>query len=87
MYKFIIMYKFSFVPNGLEIAATITIPKGDCNQISSNSDQYRGITISSVFSKIFEHCLIINYDRFLSTSDITLVIISLLAVLMPFIRF
>ena len=63
------MTNFNNVPNGFGIAITVPIPKWDSNQISCNSDQYRGITISSVFSKLFEHCLLENYKNFLTTSD------------------
>ena len=66
---FMIMVKYNYVPNGFGIAVTVPIPKGENSQISSNSDQYRGITISSVLSKIFEHCLLLNYSNFLTPSD------------------
>ena len=51
---FNLMAKYNYVPNGFGIAITIPIPKGEGNHVSSESDQYRGITISS---PSFQKCL------------------------------
>jgi len=36
---------------------------------SVSVDDFRGISISSVISKVFEHCILDRYDGFLLSSD------------------
>ena len=38
----------------------------------SSSDNYRGITISPVLSKVFELCLFNKHEQFLVSSDLQL---------------
>jgi hypothetical protein len=49
---------------------TIPIPKlSDCRTKSMSVDDFRGIAISPVISKIFEHCILDRYQHLLTTSD------------------
>ena len=51
-------------------ANTIHLPKG--NAILGKKlmvDDFRGISISSVLSKIFEHCILDRFSSFLATLD------------------
>ena len=45
----------------------VPIPK-DANRVQ-RTDQFRGITLSPVISKVFEHCLLFIYKDHLATSD------------------
>jgi len=54
------MLKFQYVPNAFGIGVIIPIPKST-RMVNDKTDHYRGITISSVISKIFERCLLISF--------------------------
>ena len=41
----------------------------DCYNKSLTCDDFRGIAISSIISKVFEHCIIKRYENFFITSD------------------
>ena len=48
---------------------TVPIPKIDhCNKPMTCSD-FRGIAISPIISKIFEHCILERFDSFLGSND------------------
>jgi len=58
------------VPDGFKHSYIVPVPKvKDCRSKAMHCDDFRGIAISSVISKIFEHCLIDRFKDFLSTSD------------------
>ena len=47
------------------------IPKlKDCRVKSMSCDDFRGIAISPILSKVFEYCLLDKYGNFLTSSDI-----------------
>ena len=42
----------------------------DCYNKCLTCDDFRGIAISSIFSKVFEHCVIKRYESFLISSEL-----------------
>ena len=49
---------------------TVPIPKlNDCRTKSLSVDDFRGIAISAVISKVFEYCILDRFQSFLSTVD------------------
>jgi hypothetical protein len=65
---FNIMIKTGFVPDDFGTGITTPIPKFKGNKKNVTSDDYRGITICPVISKIFEHCIASHFDH-IKTSD------------------
>ena len=64
------MYAASqFSPSTFCISTKIPIPKG-FNKDLSKSQNYRRIALSSLFSKIFEHCIISCEDAALKSDDL-----------------
>ena len=65
------MIKHNVVPSGFGSSYTIPIPKNSSPQFSKavTMDDFRGISISSILSKIFEKCILDRYHRFFETSD------------------
>lgn len=57
------------VPNLFMNSSIRPIPKGH-NLSTCDSSNYRGIAISSVFSKVFENVVLIRYRHLLSTCDL-----------------
>ena len=67
---FNIMMSYGYVPASFGRSYTIPLPKG--NAILSKAlmvDDFRGISISPVLSKIFEHCILDRFSSFLATTD------------------
>lgn len=64
---FALMSFYEYVPNDFGSSLTVAIPKGD--SCTSKTDDYRGITVSPVISKIFEHSLMSYYSEFLYSAD------------------
>ena len=66
---FNLLLKYGFVPN--EFGRSYTVPLPKCNVISKvmSTDDFRGISISPVVSKIFENCILNRHGSFLGTSD------------------
>jgi hypothetical protein len=58
---FNLIMKYGHVPYGLGINYIVPLPKDKICGKSVNVDNFRGITITCVISKLFEHCLL---DRF-----------------------
>ena len=61
---------FGYVPACFGQSCTVLIPKG--GKVIGRSltvDDYRGISISAVLSKILEHCILDSFKRFFVTSD------------------
>lgn len=58
------------VPLGFGRSYIVPIPKQGVSQSRGKItiDDFRGITISSIISKIFEHCILKNYNQFFNTS-------------------
>ena len=62
------MLKHSFVPRQFRLGFMVPIVKNHHGNLT-DLNNYRGITISPVLSKLFEHILKLNFKDFLSTSD------------------
>jgi len=59
-----------YVPIGYCLSYTIPIPMvKDCRSKALTCDDFRGIAISSIMSKIFKRCILDKYKFFLSTDD------------------
>jgi hypothetical protein len=69
---FKLLIKFEHVPPGFKTGVIIPIPKNDSKSNLDTFSDYRGITISPVISKIFEHCILENIKCYLTTSDLQL---------------
>ena len=67
---FNLMLTHNYVPDSFGIGLTIPLPKHDsmCKLVKCND--FRGITISPVISKVFEHCLVNCLRSYLITSDL-----------------
>ena len=64
------MMPYGYVPASFGRSNTIPLPKG--NAILGKTrmvDDFRGISISLVLSKIFAHCILDRFSSFLATSD------------------
>lgn len=61
---------FSYLPASFRTSYTVPLPKvpGSYSKSMTCTD-FRGIAISSLFSKILEHCLLRKFSGFLSTSN------------------
>ena len=57
------------VPPQFGIGVTFLIPKANFNVKSATFDDFRGITISPVISKILEKCIFENFEIYLKSSD------------------
>jgi len=67
---FQLMLLSNYVPNGFRYNYIVPIPKP--KEIYSKSltcNDFRGIAISPVISKVFEHCITKRYECFLTTAD------------------
>jgi len=60
---------YGYVPSKFGLGIIIPVEKG-ATLDSSKSDSYRGITLSSNLSKLFEMCLLELYGSYLLTSDL-----------------
>ena len=65
------MQNTSHVPLSFGESYTVPILKGSCNVHSKTLtvDDFRGISISPVLSKVFEHCILEIFGDFLVTSN------------------
>ena len=64
---FNLMLKHSFVPRQFKLGYMIPLVKDNHGNLGDVSN-YRGITISPIISKLFEHVLKVVFDEFLSSS-------------------
>jgi hypothetical protein len=53
----------SYVPQDFERGITIPIPKNDKLQGPQSIDTFRGISLSPILSKLFEHCTLIRFSK------------------------
>ena len=67
---FNLMMLYGYVPNDFGLSYTVPIQKGDksCSK-SLTVDDFRGISISAVLSKVFELCVLDRFDNYFVTSD------------------
>jgi exonuclease III len=68
---FNLFMKCGCVPTDFGRSYTVPILKGNKNSVSTSLsvDDFRGITISPVISKVFESCILDRYKQFFVTSD------------------
>jgi len=58
------MITFEYVPNAFGSSVTMPVPKDSPSKAQGSSSNYRGITVSPIISKIFEHCLLLKFNKF-----------------------
>jgi len=65
------MIKLGYVPLSFGMSYTVPLPKtsGNVHGKSATVDDFRGISISPVLSKVLEHCILVRYERLFKTSD------------------
>jgi len=62
--------RVGYVPTDFGRSYTVPLQKGQNNCSKSLTvDDFRGISISPVLSKVFEHCIFDKYNSYLKTSD------------------
>jgi hypothetical protein len=66
---FNLMLQIGFVPSQFGQGLLIPIPKDSGARGILKVNQFRGITISPVISKVFEHCILKLYKAYLYSSD------------------
>jgi len=66
---FNLIVSLKYVPVAFGEGIIIPIPKGDGKRNHDNVENYRGITVSCIISKIFESCLLCYMRKYLLTSD------------------
>ncbi|HMV61673.1 MAG TPA: reverse transcriptase family protein, partial [Agitococcus sp.] len=67
---FNLMMFCSYVPPGFCHSYTVPLPKlKDCRTKAMSCDDFRGIAISSLLSKVFEHCILDRFTSLLDSSD------------------
>jgi exonuclease III len=65
---FICMLRYGVVPDSFGRGLTIPLPKTNAKS-SMQFNEFRGITISPVVSKIFEHCVLSSFSKYFGSSD------------------
>ena len=59
------MILYSFVPEGFRYSYVVPIPKAkECCSKSLTCNNVRGIAISAILSKVFEHCIVNRFASF-----------------------
>ena len=67
---FQLMIFFSYIPEGFRYNYIIPIPKPkECYSKPLICDDFRGIAISPIISKVFEHCILDRFGSFFDTAD------------------
>jgi len=67
---FELMILCSYIPEGFRFSYIVPLPKTkDYLSKSNTCEDFRGIAISPILSKVFEHCLLNKFRDFLSTSN------------------
>ena len=64
-----LMLIHEYVPDAFGQTITFPVPKSASNKLQISSDDYRGITVSPIISKIFEHCLLQRFGKYLYSSN------------------
>ena len=69
LFNFVI--RTGYVPIRLGQSYTVPILKSSCNVYGKvvTVDDFRGVSISPVICKVFEHCMVNHYGAFFETSD------------------
>ena len=63
------MLQSEYVPRSFGRGRLVPIPKESGKKGIMSVDMFRGITISPVISKTFEHCVLLLYNRYFETSE------------------
>jgi len=67
---FKLIFDCGYVPGGFKQSYIVPIPKiRDCRTKAITYDDFRGIAISKVISKVFEHCLLDYFQIYLKCGD------------------
>ena len=67
---FNLMLLHNRVPTGFFHSYTVPLPKvKNCRSKALSCNDFRGIAISSILSKTFEHCILNRFKRYFSTED------------------
>jgi len=67
---FNLMFEFSYVPSSFGYNYIVPIPKlKDFHNKALTTDDFRGITISSLLSKVYESCIYERFQHFFCSSD------------------
>jgi len=71
LYKlFNLCIKYDHVSAAFGLSYTVPLPKlSDCRTISILVDDFSGIAISPVISKVFKHCVLDRHQRSFTTAD------------------
>jgi hypothetical protein len=67
---FRLMFICEYIPDAFGFGLTVPIPKHDSVRKLVSTDDFRGITISPIISKVFEFCLVQLLEPYLITSDL-----------------
>ena len=78
------MLKLGYVPDEFGTGVIIPLIKNATGDVSS-TDNYRGITLSPILSKLFELCMLLRFSEFYSHLNFSLVSKKTSPVLMQFI--
>ena len=84
---FQLMLMFSYVPVGFRHSYIVPIPKSSqCSNKALTCDEFRGIAISPIISKVFEHCILnrTDFSRCWLHLEANLVLRKALVAAMPF---
>jgi len=67
---FQLMMAYGYVPNGFRYSYVVPLPKPkECFSKSLKCDDFRGIAISPIISKLFEYCVLDRFKDYLVTTD------------------
>ena len=66
---FNLFVKNEYIPGSFGISYTVPIPKQDGRSHSLSVNDFRGISISPVISKVFEHAILNRFCDYFNTSD------------------
>ena len=66
---FNLMLFFEYVPDSFGIGVLIPIPKVSPSKCDVRTDDFRGISLNPVISKLFEQCLLSMFGRYLWSLD------------------
>ena len=64
-----LMLIYECVPDAFGQTITVPIPKEAKAKGNTSSEDYRGITVSPIVSKIFEYCLLNRFKKYLNSSN------------------
>ena len=66
---FYIMFSIGYVPNQFGKGILIPIQKDTSIKGVQKVDNFRGITLSPIISKVFEHCILFSFGKYLKSND------------------